>query len=184
VRILLLFVVLLAVGCRPSAAPSAADKPSDPDEVLRGQISQGAFSLTAATESLAEAKTTVADMEANIPGQGDLRDDWLDLTEYVDSCGRTITDFTDEPPALDVFKTQIPEQRKRLKTMLEAATGSLQELYEAVGIVDSMLEAPPAKLKAGLEGLADSLDTAVEDLTTAIKDMGGTPSPPPDSEER
>jgi hypothetical protein len=184
VRIALLVLVLLAVGCRPSPVPSGEPTPTDPDEALRAQISQGAFSLSAATESLADAKQRAANLDSKLPAQGEMREDWLDFTDYVDSCGSTIADFVDEPPPLAEFKRAVPAQKKRLKDMLEAATNSLQELYEAQGIVASLLEGPPKGLKADLESLAESLDSAAEDLTSAISALGGTPPAAPSAEEQ
>lgn len=176
---LLLGVVL--IGCR-RAAPEGVVDSTDPDEVLHEQLSRGSFALSTAATTLGETLRAIEDFQAKVPAEGDMRDDVEELIDRLDSCGEAIGDYTTEPPAMPKFRLQVPVQKEQLKSALKAAGEALLGLYEAAGMVESFQDGAPKGLQKALADVADEIDSAIEDIKTAITDMGGTPPTPPGDE--
>ena len=173
-RALLLLFPLVVMGCGKGSASDTSVKPRpnvDRTAELRERDAQAAFSLDAASSSLAEALEAARKLAPT--AGGDAKDALLDVAEMLDSAGATLSDFDDPPPALAEYRTGGPARTTERGKALAAALDALRELRDAQGTLDDLTGNAPAEHREALAEISDKTDEAIDSVEGAIRELGG-----------
>lgn len=148
----------------------------DPDYPVYEKARAGSFQLSVASNSLVEALDAYTDTMKSAPKSGEVHEALLDVQDYLESAGDLVAKYIDEPVAFQTFKVGIKARKAKLGKAIQDSNDAYQDLNEATGVIESMNVSNPA-LTAKLEALSDAIDSAQDDLASAIEALGG---PPPD----
>ncbi|MCW5941324.1 MAG: hypothetical protein KIS66_03780 [Fimbriimonadaceae bacterium] len=191
---LLLLAVAGLVGCQPGSGATAdpdpavktetesADPPATPEGRVYEQLRAGAVQLdlaqVAITEAYSHANAIRDDRELDMA----IQEGAADVSELLDSAGAQLGDFT-EPPADEaaVAKAFGEHDERRIKA-IEAANDALHDLDDALGLVQSLLDAADESVRPRLDVLFESIRGGIDEVRSAIASLGGEIEKAPDGE--
>ena len=172
-------VCLLVIGCSKNAVNDVASAqtkkvsiPANPEQALFDQVRAGAYQIGSAIDSIATVRKTVRDMAAK--EKGATSQALLKIADQLDAAGKALSDFSEDPPALEQFKKDFAGQDdKRLKA-IDACNDSLDDLNEAQDILSALLDShPPEPENTQLTDADSALDECTQAVEGAINTMGG-----------
>lgn len=146
--------------------------PADPERALFEQVRSGTYQINAAMDSIEEARKTAKEMAARETGQ--TQHALLTIASNLDDAGGTLSDFADDPPPIEKFKSDFATQDDRRLKAIDGANDALDAVHDAQDLVEALLKSnPPEPEKTQLSEADSALDGCVEAVEDAIKTMGG-----------
>jgi hypothetical protein len=172
----LLIFASLIVGCHHAGqsvsnpvADGAKSASVDPMTAERDGVHQGAYLLGQAASDL-ETAVDAAKKVKSASKNADLKAAMNDVLQSLDDAGAGIADFTGEPPELAEFKADFAKQDDRRLNAINASNDALHDLDDVGDTLSDFSDGPTA---AALDDLESALDAAADNLTEAIKALGG-----------
>jgi hypothetical protein len=143
-----------------------------------------AYQVGEALDELNQAIATLKPFPDQEPGP--TKKALTDCIEAFDAAGRSIEEFGSSPDLADVRKDRTA-QEAHWKSGIDKLNGAIQQILDAQGTLDDLLESgPPPKETAAIRAANETGDAATEALAEAVRQLGGkpvdlptdTPSPP------
>lgn len=175
-----LAVCLIAIaiaGCSPKSEGAGAIKQeasevSNPAELLREQLSSGAFQSDAAIESIANAMESARRLVA-LSNNPETKAASTDVAEIIEQCGKRMAEFVEEPPSIETVRDSFATfDESRLKA-IESANDCIHDLNEAHGILESIVDGASIEFASEARKLDALVLSSIDDLMGAVRAFGG-----------
>lgn len=182
-RVLVGLVAVLAIGgcgCRKqgSAADENRPKPPEvkidrdnPEQTVFEQLRSGAFQIAGVEGTIEEALTKVRALGEL--GDTELKNALKELSDTLDSVGATLAEHSDEPEEPAKTPAAFGKMDEQRLAAIAGANDALHELEDAAGILSTLSEDPALSDRAEVGELGELLQLGIDDLTEAIKSLGG-----------
>jgi len=182
---LIVAMFLFGIGCAknessssdPAEAPvTKADAPAEtPEELLYGQLRSGSFQLSAAAGSIEDSLVAAQEASKALARFRDLKDAMVEAADFINSAGASVAEFTDEPPEKEVVDKDFAAFDEKRLSAVEAANDALQDLRQALGLLESLSDDPNPEAVKWATGVKSLVAVALDDVWGAIEALGGTP---------
>ena len=179
VRAAAVCLMIVMAGCtKPNVSVPKTDvsgqkiPPSDPVKALYEKVRSGHYQLSAAIDSIEEVHKTTKGIAAK--EEGDTKRALLTVVSELEDAGKTLTDFSDDPPSLEDFKKDFAAQDEDRLKAIDSANEALDDLEDCQDLVSDLLNShPPEPEKTMLMQADESLNGCVQSVSDAIKALGG-----------
>lgn len=168
--------LLLLLGCQNIEAPSLAGLPGTPDLAVFEQLTEGFAAIGGVVGSLTTVLAQTDALAQTAEGEAALVMDGI--YTLLDETGHILSEHVAMPANLAEVKTRFTHWDDERLAAIEAVQAAKVNLQDVLVSLEDLKAQSPIAEREPLEQLSQATTKLQEDLTAALKSLGGEPAAP------